>query len=175
MNLNQIILDKPIIRALKSILPKNASRYAIDLVYVDKDKEEIVATDGRQLLLIKRDDTQPGHLIRNGELRTGLYTIVGTDTLCQQDNDSIFPDYHPVIPSTAKFICKNNDFLDGIIQCIATAQVGIKVFAFAKTLKALNALGATWKFFNDSPDKPVLMTATQSGCIIQSVIMPFTI
>jgi len=163
-------IDKQIAKALSLVKSKESSRYAIESIYVNKETKEIVATDGRHLLIV----TMKSEGFFNDILETGLYDIIGANLLEKNINnaDIHFPIYQDAVPKT-KEVYKGSA-LRGIINCIIGKQVYIDIWRFESVLKILDKISSEWIFTNEAPNRPVLMEAETISYKIKYIMMCYT-
>ena len=165
-------IDKQLARALVLTKSKESSRYSIRDIFFNRDTKEIVATDGRSLLVLIAKPS--GFFMDIFDLETGLYEII-ENRLLRRDveiKDIIFPKYQDAIPKTNQ-VCTGNA-LKGIIDCIIKNQVYIDIWRFEAVLKILNKFNSEWIFTNESPNGPVLMETSTLNYDIKYVMMCYS-
>lgn len=148
---------------------KRSVKYAIDTIFFNAETKELVATDGKAMLIVKIKSTE-GLLPFN--LEAGFYDVFGEVLLkSDRDVDSKFPnDYESIIPTSEK-ICSGS-ILSGIIHCMIKQQVCLDIWKYEGVLKILNKNFSDWFFINVSNKLPVMMEAENVKHNIKYIIMP---
>jgi len=164
------VIEKWLARALSLSVRDKMRSFNIEGVYFNADEKELVATDGRAMLIVKIKIS--GVLIPL-DLETGLYDVIG-DTLLKKDIEQEkinFPNYQTALPSNANKVC-GGDILWGIIDCMIKNNVYLNIWRYANVLRILDKLALNWTFTNDAPLLSVLMEADSNQYNIKYVIMP---
>jgi len=161
-------IDKKIARALFLTKAKTSSRYPISNVYFNSETKELVATDGKSMLIVVIKPI--GILVETCRLETGLYTILENKLLRSDNQNKTFPKYQDMIPK-AKEIC-SGEALFGIIDCMIKNKVYINIWRFGTVLKILNKISQYgWVFTNESPNHPVMMEFEDDSYQIKYIMM----
>lgn len=165
------IIDKNLARALSLTVAGKMINYTISAVYFNAKEKELVATDGKVLLVVK---IKPAGLLSiTLNLEEGLYNVIG-NMLIKNDieqNEIKFPSYQKIIPVKPKKIC-NGDILHGLLDCIVKNQIHLDIWKFAPVLKTLDRVSHFWEFFNNSSIEPIVMEFENNDYFIRCVMMP---
>jgi len=165
-------IDKNLARALSLTIAGEMITYTISAVYFNAKEKELVATDGRNLLIVK---VKPkGLLSITLDLEEGLYDIIG-NILIKNDmkqNKVKFPPYRKAVPIKPKEIC-NGDILHGLLDCITKNQIHLDIWKFTPVLKTLDKLSPFWNFANNSSIEPIIMKYENNDYVVEYVMMPW--
>jgi len=166
----EIVIERWLARALLLSKTETSVSLRMDVVHYNAKADELVATDGRALLIVKM---KPIEALIPIKLAEGDYGIYG-DRLIQKGADrkeNVFPEYQKIVPVKAKVIC-SGDIFNGIIECMVKGQVYLNIWKYASVLKILSGFSPSWVFTNDDPVQPVMMEADDSKYDIKYIIMP---
>ena len=160
-------LEKWLARALSLTMGRDSN--TLDVIRFDAKTNELAATDGRALLVVK---IKSAGTLLPFNLEDGLYDLLG-ETLIKSDRnrDSRFPNYANVIPFEAKEICAG-DILYKILDCMTKQQVCLDIWKYESTLKTLDKFSSSWVFTNESNTSPVMMEADNEKYNVKYIIMP---
>jgi len=168
-------IDKRLARALsltKSL--QDTKSYVMSKVYYDKEKRELVSTDGRIILIVKLKES--GSLF-SLKINTGLYRVAG-DLLIraeeeEQRQEKCFPRYENVTIKSNP-VC-HGDLLYSLLDCIIKRQVKVDIWKYENVLKVLDKMSSYWSFTNESPSSVVMMETSTNKFDIVFMIMPIAI
>ena len=166
------MIDKHLARALsltKSL--QDTKSYVMSKVYYDREKRELVATDGRIILIVKLKES--GSLF-SLKIDTGLYRVVG-DLLVRAEEEEQkqklrFPKYESVMIKSNP-VC-HGDLLYSLLGCIIKRQVKVDIWRYENILKVLDKMSSYWSFTNESPSSVVMMEANTTKFDITFIVMP---
>ena len=178
--MGNIILDSKI----KQLLELNkktetyTSTYTFSFIYYNQKTNELVSTNGRNLVIINIKPTGfiPKQL--DIELKTGFYKFVGDFFVkAEIENNKKFVDYEMIIPE-GDIICDENIF-KGVLICMAKTNKILNIWndikglkGIEKSLKILNKLNWSWKFISPSPESPVMAFMENKEYKIKFITMP---
>ncbi len=164
-------IDKNLARALSLTLGSKMINYTISAVYFNGKEKELVATNSRNLLVVKIKPR--GLLSITLNLEEGLYDIIGNIFIrndMKQDKVK-FPPYRKAIPVKPKEIC-NGSILHGLLDCIVKNQIHLDIWKFIPILKTLDKLSSSWSFANNSSIEPIVMKYENNDYIVEYIMMP---
>lgn len=166
-----VIENSYLARALFLTKAKKQTSWVIDVIRFNAETQELVATDGRVLLVVKIKSTG---VLLPFDLETGFYEIFG-ETLLKADktDNPRFPDYKSVMPE-GDVICTGS-ILDGIIICMIKQEAFIDIWRYESILKILNKFSSDWVFMSVNKSHPIMMEASNSKYNVKYVMMPTTI
>lgn len=162
-------IEKWLARVLLLTQAKTQSSWVIDVVKFNAETKELVATDGKAMLIVKIKST--GTLLPFN-LETGFYDVFGEILLkSDRDVDCRFPDYKGVISPNVKKVC-SGDLLSGIIECMIKQQVYLDIWKYEKVLRILDKHFSYWVFAANESSQPAVMEADSDKYNIKYIIMP---
>lgn len=174
---NISVIDRKLAKALLLTKAKEGSRYAIDYIYFNSEKKELVVTNGSNLLIIEIKPT--GLLMDTYKLETGSYKIEG-NMLFKVDSKNInFPEYQDIIPK-GDILYTGNIFTGVFVTMILSRKI-LNIFGrgiaaqpgIEAVLKILNGFSIDWSFISPTCLSPVLMKMENREYKIQYVTMPY--
>ena len=161
-------LEKWLARALSLTMGRDSN--TLDVIRFDAKTNELAATDGRALLVVK---IKSAGTLLPFNLEDGLYDLLG-ETLIKsdRDRDSRFPNYSSVISLETKESC-TGDLLYGIIDCMIKQKVYLDIWKYKGILNLLDKQFSDWVFTNEGHDRPVMMEADSDKYNVKFIIMPY--
>ena len=173
-------IDKNMYEALRACMSNDETRYFLNGVWIDKDNNKIVSTDGRRLICYD--------LPEDVEISTGFYDPIKNGKkfqLIPADIEGTYPNYERVLPeyytdtaeyqiiknetSSAKFtaerFCTGNLVKDSIMICELITKSGC--YFNLEYLKVLKYLGG-FTYYGKETNSAILFEFTG----VRLVIMP---
>ena len=168
-------IDKRLARALsltKSL--QDSKSYVLSKVYYDREKRELVSTNGQIILIVKLKKS--GSLF-SLKINTGLYRVVG-DLLIRAEEEEQkqklrFPKYENVMIKSNP-VC-NGDLLYSLLDCIIKRQVKVNIWRYENVLKILDKMSSYWSFTNEYPSSVVMMETSTNKFDIVFMMMPIAL
>lgn len=178
--MNNIIFD-PKIKQLLELTKKTenyTSTYCTNFIYYNQKTNELVSTDGHNLIIIQIKNIGLCNIGIVQELKTGFYKFVGDFFIkTENENETKFPDYNMIIP-TGNIIC-NESIFRGILICMVKTNKILNIWkdltgrkGIERSLKILDKLNYTWEFISPPNETPVMAFMENQKYIIKYITMP---
>jgi hypothetical protein len=156
---------------LKAACAKQSSRHDLDKIHIDSKRQEIVASNGRQLLII--DFGTEKSIFKAGKPITGLYSPLDRKYLVRRPGIGNYVDYPSVIPDISMATpVYEGDLCTGFARLTALPDIILEVLNYANVIQALAALCNNWKFYGGTPHKPIVVISDMPYLNIKYLMMP---
>ncbi len=170
------IIKHEIARLLALTKAKEKTRYLLNKIYFDNKTNELMATNGRNMIIIICKPT--GLIIETHKLETGFYDIA-ENRLFKNKQEGNFPKYQNLIPK-GDIIYTGNVFTGIFITMIKSKKI-LNIFGdndikgIETILKILNEISTEWSFTSPTTISPVLIEMENKEYKIKYITMPLLI